>query len=37
MRERDPVNFLGEKAPGLSATNVVRLKAGWEADYTERY
>ena len=24
---------LGEKASGLSATNIVRLKAGWEADY----
>jgi putative transposase len=27
------VAILGEKASGLSATNVVRLKAGWEADY----
>lgn len=25
--------ILGERAAGLSATNVVRLKAGWEADY----
>ena len=25
--------ILGEKASGLSATNIVRLKAGWEADY----
>jgi transposase-like protein len=25
--------ILGEKASGLSATNVVRLKAGWEEDY----
>ena len=25
--------LLGEKAAGLSATNIVRLKAGWEADY----
>jgi putative transposase len=25
--------ILGEQASGLSATNVVRLKAGWEADY----
>jgi putative transposase len=23
----------GEKASGLSATNIVRLKVGWEADY----
>jgi hypothetical protein len=23
----------GEKASGLSATNIVRLKMGWEADY----
>jgi putative transposase len=27
------VATLGEKASGLSATNIVRLKAGWEADY----
>ena len=25
--------ILGEKASGLSATNIVRLKAAWEADY----
>jgi transposase-like protein len=25
--------ILGEKASGLSATNIVRLKAGWEGDY----
>jgi hypothetical protein len=25
--------ILGEKASGLSPTNVVRLKAGWEQDY----
>jgi putative transposase len=25
--------ILGEKASGVSATNIVRLKAGWEADY----
>ena len=25
--------ILGEKASGLSATNSVRLKVGWEADY----
>jgi hypothetical protein len=25
--------ILGEKAAGLSATNIVRLKASWEADY----
>jgi putative transposase len=25
--------LLGEKAGGLSATNIVRLKASWEADY----
>ena len=25
--------ILGEKTSGLSATNIVRLKAGWEADY----
>jgi transposase-like protein len=25
--------ILGEKAAGLSATNIVRLKAGWEEDY----
>jgi putative transposase len=25
--------ILGEKASGLSATNIVRLKAGWEEDY----
>jgi transposase-like protein len=25
--------ILGEKAIGLSAANIVRLKAGWEADY----
>jgi putative transposase len=25
--------ILGERASGLSATNVVRLKAGWEEDY----
>ena len=25
--------ILGEGAAGLSATNIVRLKAGWEADY----
>ena len=25
--------ILGEKASGLSATNIVRLKIGWEADY----
>ena len=25
--------ILGEGANGLSATNIVRLKAGWEADY----
>jgi putative transposase len=25
--------ILGETASGLSATNIVRLKAGWEADY----
>jgi putative transposase len=25
--------LLGEKASGLSATNIVRLKVGWEADY----
>ena len=25
--------ILGEKASGPSATNIVRLKAGWEADY----
>jgi putative transposase len=25
--------ILGENASGLSATNLVRLKAGWEADY----
>jgi putative transposase len=25
--------ILGENASGLSATNIVRLKAGWEADY----
>ena len=25
--------ILGEKASGLSATNIVRLKAGWEDDY----
>ena len=25
--------ILGEKASGLSATNIVRLKAGWEQDY----
>jgi putative transposase len=25
--------ILGEKASGLSVTNIVRLKAGWEADY----
>ena len=25
--------ILGKKASGLSATNIVRLKAGWEADY----
>jgi len=25
--------ILGEGASGLSATNIVRLKAGWEADY----
>jgi putative transposase len=25
--------ILGEKASGLSATNIVRLKVGWEADY----
>ena len=28
-----PAAILGEKASGLSATNIVRLKAGWEADY----
>jgi putative transposase len=27
------VAILGEKASGLSATNIVRLKAGWEDDY----
>ena len=27
--------ILGEQASGLSATNIVRLKAGWEADYKE--
>jgi putative transposase len=25
--------ILGEKAAGLSATNIVRLKAGWEEEY----
>ena len=25
--------ILGEQASGLSATNIVRLKAVWEADY----
>ena len=25
--------ILGEKAAGLSATNIVRLKAGWEQEY----
>ena len=25
--------ILGEKASGLSAANIVRLKVGWEADY----
>jgi hypothetical protein len=25
--------ILGEKASGLSATNLVRLKVGWEEDY----
>jgi transposase-like protein len=25
--------ILGQNASGLSATNIVRLKAGWEADY----
>src|SRR6516165_4378430 len=25
--------ILGEGASGLSATNIVRLKAGWESDY----
>src|SRR5258708_35614105 len=25
--------ILGEGASGLSATNIVRLKVGWEADY----
>jgi transposase-like protein len=25
--------ILGEKASSLSATNIVRLKVGWEADY----
>ena len=25
--------ILGEKASGLSTTNIVRLKVGWEADY----
>jgi hypothetical protein len=25
--------ILGEKAAGLSATNIMRLKAGWEEDY----
>jgi transposase-like protein len=25
--------ILGERASGLSATNVVRLKAGWEEEY----
>src|SRR5260370_3872166 len=27
------VAILGERASGLSATNVVRLKAGWEEEY----
>ena len=25
--------ILGAEATGMSATNLVRLKAGWEADY----
>ena len=28
-------NILGEDAPGLSATNIVRLKKIWEQDYQE--
>jgi len=28
-------NILGENAPGLSATNIVRLKKIWEQDYQE--
>lgn len=28
-------SLLGEKATGLSATNIVRLKAGWEDEYRE--
>ena len=27
--------ILGEKAAGLSASNIVRLKAGWEAEYRQ--
>jgi putative transposase len=27
--------ILGERASGLSATNIVRLKAGWEVEYKE--
>ena len=27
--------ILGENAKGLSATNIVRLKEGWEAEYSE--
>ncbi len=27
--------ILGEGAPGLSAANVVRLKAGWEQEYQQ--
>jgi putative transposase len=29
--------ILGEQASGLSATNIVRLKAGWEDDYKVWY
>jgi len=28
-------SILGENAAGLSATNIVRLKAGWQRDYEE--
>lgn len=27
--------ILGDKAPGLSATNIVRLKEGWQKDYEQ--
>jgi putative transposase len=29
------IEDLGEKAAGLSASNIVRLKAGWEAEYRQ--